>query len=111
MFIGICDGAASMVLANEKSVNDNLIPLVKIVAWNRTGCDPSIMGIGPVEAIRGILRVTGLTLSHIDLIEINEAFAGQYLSCEKELGLNRDKVNLNGGAIALGHPLGRYIIT
>jgi acetyl-CoA acyltransferase 2 len=70
------------------------------------GCDPSIMGIGPVEAIRGVLRASKLSLDQIDLIEINEAFAAQYLACEKELGLDRKKVNVSGGAIALGHPLG-----
>lgn len=104
---GICDGAASLVLANEEIVSKNgLKPLARVVAWHRVGCDPTIMGIGPVEAIRGILKATGLTLVDIDLVEINEAFAAQYLACEKELGLDRNKSNLNGGAIALGHPLG-----
>jgi acetyl-CoA acyltransferase 2 len=104
---GICDGAASIVLSDEAGVKaNNLKPLVRVVAWHRVGCDPTIMGIGPVEAIRGVLKVSGLTLDQIDIVEINEAFAGQYLSCEKELGLDRNKTNLNGGAIALGHPLG-----
>lgn len=104
---GICDGAASLVVASEEaSKANNLKPLVRLVAWNRCGCDPSIMGIGPVEAIRGTLRVAKLTLNDIDIVEINEAFGAQYLACEKELGLDRSKVNLCGGAIALGHPLG-----
>jgi len=104
---GICDGAASLVLASEDVVkSENLKPLVRVVAWHRVGCDPSIMGIGPVEAIRGILKATNMTLDNIDLIEINEAFAAQYIACERELGLDRNKVNTNGGAIALGHPLG-----
>jgi acetyl-CoA acetyltransferase len=76
------------------------------VAWHYEGVDPRIMGIGPVVAIRGVLRKAGLTLKEIDLLEINEAFAAQYLAVEKELGLDREKVNVNGGAVALGHPLG-----
>ena len=104
---GICDGAASLVVASEAAVvENNSKPLARIVAWHRVGCDPSIMGIGPVEAIRGALNAAGLTLAQMDLVEINEAFAAQYLACEKELGLDRNKSNLNGGAIALGHPLG-----
>ena len=70
------------------------------------GCEPAIMGIGPVEASRKALQRAGLQLEDMDLIEINEAFAAQYLACERELGLDRDKVNVNGGAIALGHPVG-----
>jgi hypothetical protein len=104
---GICDGAAALVIAGESAVrSEGLKPLVRMVAWHRVGCEPSIMGIGPVEAIRGVLKASGLTLGQIDLVEINEAFAGQYLSCEKELDLDRSKTNVNGGAIALGHPLG-----
>lgn len=104
---GISDGAASLVVASEAAVNlHKLKPLARIVAFQRVGCDPTIMGIGPVEAIRGALKAAGLTLAQIDLVEINEAFAAQYLACEKELGLDRSKTNLNGGAIALGHPLG-----
>lgn len=104
---GICDGAASLVLAGEQSVKENhLKPLARVVAWNRVGCEPSEMGIGPVEAIRGALQAANLTLNDMDLIEINEAFAAQYLACEKALGLDRSKSNVNGGAIALGHPLG-----
>ena len=104
---GICDGAASLIVASEEACKSHgLDPLARVVAWARVGCDPSIMGIGPVEAIRGCLRKTGLSLSSIDIVEINEAFAAQYLSCEKELGLDRSITNANGGAIAVGHPLG-----
>jgi acetyl-CoA acyltransferase 2 len=104
---GISDGAASLVVASEGAVKEQgLQPLSRIVAWSRVGCDPSIMGIGPVEAIREALKAAGLTLKDMDIVEINEAFAAQYLSCEKELGLDREKTNQNGGAIAVGHPLG-----
>ncbi len=104
---GICDGAASLVVASEEAVKANgLKPLARVVAWSRVGCDPSIMGIGPVEAIRNALKAANLTLNDMDLVEINEAFAAQYLSCEKELGLDRSKTNASGGAIAIGHPLG-----
>jgi acetyl-CoA acyltransferase 2 len=104
---GISDGAASLVVASEIAVKEHgLQPLSRIVAWSRVGCDPSIMGIGPVEAIREALKAAGLTLKDMDIVEINEAFAAQYLSCEKELGLDREKTNPNGGAIAVGHPLG-----
>lgn len=104
---GITDGAASMVIAGAEAVQENnLKPLTRIVSWARVGCDPSIMGIGPVDAIRNALTAANLTLADIDLVEINEAFAAQFLACEKELGLDREKCNLNGGAISLGHPLG-----
>lgn len=104
---GICDGAASLIVASEEAVKaNNMVPLARVVAWNRVGCDPSIMGIGPVEAIRGALKAANLTLQDMDLVEINEAFAAQYLACEKELGLDPTKSNVNGGAIAMGHPLG-----
>lgn len=104
---GICDGAASLIVADAVSVKAHgLTPLARIVGWHRVGCDPSIMGIGPVEAIRGALKAAGLTLQQMDLVEINEAFAAQYLACEKELGLDPNKSNVNGGAIAVGHPLG-----
>lgn len=103
---GISDGAASMIVASETACKThNMKPLSRMVAWKRVGCDPSIMGIGPVEAILGALKTANLSLDQMDLIEINEAFAAQYLACEKELGLDRSKVNKNGGAIALGHPL------
>jgi acetyl-CoA acyltransferase 2 len=104
---GITDGAAAVVLSTaEKAAADGLKPLARIVSWGITGCDPSFMGIGPVPASRIALERAGLSLKQIDLIEVNEAFACQYLAVEKELGLDRHKVNVNGGAIALGHPLG-----
>jgi acetyl-CoA acyltransferase 2 len=104
---GICDGAAAVVVASsERAQQRGLKTLAKIVSWGITGCDPAIMGIGPVDAIRISLRRAGLALDQMDLIEVNEAFAPQYLAVEKELGLNRERVNVNGGAIALGHPLG-----
>jgi acetyl-CoA acetyltransferase len=77
-----------------------------LTQWATVGVDPTLMGMGPAPATRMVLDKAGLTLDDIDLVEVNEAFAAQYLSVEKELGLNRDKVNVNGGAIALGHPLG-----
>lgn len=103
---GICDGAAAVVLTTkEKAQKSGLKYLGKILAWDYAGVDPSIMGIGPVYAIQKVLKKAGLKLDQIDLFEINEAFAAQYLAVEKELGLDRNKVNVNGGAIALGHPL------
>ncbi|CAM9148058.1 unnamed protein product [Discosporangium mesarthrocarpum] len=104
---GICDGAGSLVLASGEALGpNNLEPLAEVVSWHEVGCDPSIMGIGPAEAIRGALKKAELELEDIDLVEVNEAFAGQFLAVEKELGLDRARTNLNGGAIALGHPLG-----
>jgi acetyl-CoA acetyltransferase family protein len=104
---GIVDGGAALVLASEKAVRHRgLQPLGRLVAWAVVGVEPSLMGMGPAPAIRRLLELTRLELPDIDLLEINEAFAAQYLSVEKELGLDRDKVNVNGGAIALGHPLG-----
>ncbi|MCB9704515.1 MAG: acetyl-CoA C-acetyltransferase [Myxococcales bacterium] len=103
---GICDGAGALIVASEEAVKrHNLTPLARLVAWHVSGVDPTIMGIGPVPAIRGVLERSGLGLDAIDLVEINEAFAPQYLACEKELGLDRAKTNVDGGAIALGHPL------
>ena len=104
---GIADGAAAVVLATAgHAAARNLQPLARLVSWGVTGCDPAIMGIGPVAAIKTALARAGMTLDQIDLFEINEAFACQYLAVEKELGLERNKVNVNGGAIAIGHPLG-----
>jgi acetyl-CoA acyltransferase 2 len=104
---GIADGAAAMVLSTAAAaVRRKLKPLARIISWGVAGCDPAIMGIGPVPAIRSALERAGMTLSQIDLVEVNEAFACQYLAVEKELGLDRTKVNVNGGAVALGHPLG-----
>jgi acetyl-CoA acetyltransferase family protein len=99
----------------DEAQKRNLNPLGRIVSWGIAGVDPKIMGSGPVPASRKALEKAGLKLDDIDLIEVNEAFAAQYLSVEKELGLDRNKVNVNGGAIALGHPLGatgtRLVIT
>jgi acetyl-CoA acetyltransferase family protein len=104
---GIVDGGAALVLGSEKAVRDRgLTPLARLTGWAIVGVDPSLMGMGPVPATHQALQRASLTLDHIDLFEINEAFAAQYLAVEKELGLNRERVNVNGGAIALGHPLG-----
>jgi len=104
---GIVDGGAALLLASEDGVKRHgLTPLGRLVAWASVGVEPSLMGMGPAPATRKVLEKTGLSLEDMDLIEVNEAFAAQYLSVEKELGLDRDKVNVNGGAIALGHPLG-----
>lgn len=103
---GIVDGAAMLVIAAREKTDGARKPLARIVGWGVTGCDPEVMGIGPVPAIRSALERTGLTLDQIGLIEINEAFAGQILAVAKELELDHEKLNVNGGAIALGHPLG-----
>lgn len=103
---GICDGAGVVILASGEAVKKHgLTPLARLVQWHVAGVEPTIMGIGPVPAIRGALERSGRSQDDMDLVEINEAFAPQYLACEKELGLDRDKVNVDGGAIALGHPL------
>jgi acetyl-CoA acetyltransferase family protein len=103
---GIADGAAAVVLTTREIAGDRgLTPLARIVSWAAVGCEPALMGIGPVPAIRKALERAGLSLNQLDLIEVNEAFATQYLAVEKELGLDREKVNVNGGAVALGHPL------
>ncbi len=104
---GICDGAAALVVASRDAAEKRgLKPLARLVQWGVAGCDPKIMGIGPAPAIRQALNRAGLKLDQIDLVEVNEAFAPQYLAVEKELGLARDRTNVDGGAIALGHPLG-----
>ena len=104
---GIVDGAAAVVVTREKTAKERgLKPIGRIVSWAAVGVDPRIMGIGPVPASQQALRAAGLTLDQMDRIEVNEAFAAQYLAVEKALGLNRHKTNVNGGAIALGHPLG-----
>jgi acetyl-CoA acyltransferase 2 len=103
---GICDGSASLVVASEAACKEHsLQPLARVVSWARTGCDPSIMGVGPVKSIEAALKAANLTLDDMDVVEINEAFAAQYLACEKALGLDRSKTNIHGGALALGHPL------
>jgi acetyl-CoA acetyltransferase family protein len=104
---GIVDGAAALVIAGGEFVEERGVkPLGRIVSWAYAGVEPDVMGIGPVPAVRKALEKAGLKLADIDLVEVNEAFAGQYLAVEKELGLDRAKTNVNGGAIALGHPLG-----
>nr|XP_020669150.1 3-ketoacyl-CoA thiolase, mitochondrial [Pogona vitticeps] len=104
---GICDGAGVVVIASEDAVKKhNLTPLARIVSYHSVGCDPNIMGIGPVPAITEALKKAGLSLKDMDLVEVNEAFAPQYLAVEKVLGLDPEKTNIHGGAIALGHPLG-----
>src|SRR5882762_348991 len=113
---GIVDGGAAVVVTSlEQAQKRGLSPLGRIVNWGVAGVDPKLMGRGPVPATKLALQRAGLTLDYIDLIEVNEAFAAQYLAVEKELGLDRSKVNVNGGAIALGHPLGatgtRLVIT
>jgi len=104
---GIVDGAAALVIAGEEFVKRrNVKPLGRIISWAYAGVEPDVMGIGPVPAVRKALEKANLKLEEIDLVEVNEAFAAQYLAVEKELGLDRARTNVNGGAIALGHPLG-----
>ncbi|MBI5512504.1 MAG: acetyl-CoA C-acetyltransferase [Deltaproteobacteria bacterium] len=104
---GICDGAAALVLAGGDWARERgLKALARVVAWGVAGVEPSLMGIGPAPAIRQCLARSGMTLDQLDLVEVNEAFAPQYLAVEKELGLDRERTNVDGGAIALGHPLG-----
>jgi acetyl-CoA acetyltransferase family protein len=103
---GIVDGGAAVVIAGEDYVKSrDQKPAGRIVSWAYAGVEPEIMGIGPVPATRQALEKAGLKLSDMDLVEVNEAFAAQYLAVEKELGLDRSRTNVNGGAIALGHPL------
>ena len=113
---GIVDGAAALVICGEEYVKRrDAKPVGRIVSWAYAGVEPEIMGIGPVPATRQALAKAGLKLADMDLVEVNEAFAAQYLAVEKELGLDRARTNVNGGAIALGHPLGatgtRLVIT
>src|SRR5580704_1105072 len=104
---GIVDGGAALLLASQEAVDRRgLRPIGRLVDWASVGVEPSFMGMGPAPATRAVLARSGLSLDDLDLIEVNEAFAGQYLSVEKELGLDRDRVNVNGGGIALGHPVG-----
>jgi acetyl-CoA acetyltransferase family protein len=103
---GIVDGAAALVVASRAEAEARgLKPLARVAAWGIAGVPPEVMGIGPVPASRQALQAAGLRVEDMDLVEVNEAFAGQYLAVEKELGLDREKTNVNGGAIALGHPL------
>ncbi len=104
---GVVDGGAALVLASPDAVERHALkPMGRLVGWAAVGVEPRLMGMGPAPATRQLLDKLGLTLDDVDLIEVNEAFAGQYLAVERELGLDRAKVNVNGGAIALGHPLG-----
>lgn len=104
---GISDGAGAVILASEKAVRDlGLKPLARLVGYSVVGVEPTIMGIGPAPAIEKLLKTAGKKLSDIDLVEINEAFGAQTLACQKELKLDMEKLNVNGGAIALGHPVG-----
>jgi acetyl-CoA C-acetyltransferase len=113
---GICDGATALVVTSRAVARERgLQPLGTILGWGLAGVPPEVMGIGPVPASRRALEAAGLSVENMDLVEINEAFAAQYLAVERELGLDRAKTNVNGGAIALGHPLGssgaRLILT
>jgi acetyl-CoA C-acetyltransferase len=104
---GITDGAAALVLASESFVKRNhLKPLARVMAAVSAGVDPRTMGIGPVPAMRKLRENTGLAVNDFDLIELNEAFAAQVLACDRELHFDRSRLNVNGGAIALGHPIG-----
>ena len=104
---GITDGAAALVLASEEEVaRAGVEPLGRVAAWTSAGVDPARMGIGPVPAVRALLEKTKLTLADVDLVELNEAFAAQVVACARDLPLELAKVNVNGGAIALGHPIG-----
>jgi acetyl-CoA C-acetyltransferase len=104
---GITDGAAAAVLVEEEQAAAlGLKPLLRLVAWAQAGVDPNYMGIGPVPATRKAMARAGMTIDDFDLIEINEAFAPQVLACERELGYDPERANIDGGAIALGHPIG-----
>ncbi|HEX7336125.1 MAG TPA: acetyl-CoA C-acetyltransferase [Gemmatimonadales bacterium] len=104
---GICDGAAALVLASERFATERGVrPLGRLVAWASVGVEPALMGIGPAPASRKALARAGLKLDDMDLVEVNEAFAAQYLAVEQELGLDRERTNVEGGAVAIGHPLG-----
>ncbi len=104
---GVTDGSAACVVASAAAVEEHgLNPIAKVVAWASAGVDPKVMGLGPVPATRKLLAQTGLSLSDIDLVELNEAFAAQVIACDRELGLNPETLNVHGGSIALGHPIG-----
>lgn len=104
---GICDGAGSIIMATEEAVKEHgLTPLARLASYQVSGCDPRIMGIGPAPAIRGALDKVNMKIEDVCRFEINEAFAAQFLACQKELNLDMEKTNIHGGAISLGHPLG-----
>jgi acetyl-CoA acetyltransferase family protein len=102
---GICDGGAAVVIAAEDAVPAGVKPLGRLVSWAVAGVEPRYMGIGPAPAARKALAKAGMTLDQMDLVEVNEAFSAQYVAVEKELGLDRERTNVDGGAIAIGHPL------
>jgi acetyl-CoA C-acetyltransferase len=113
---GINDGAAAIILASDEAVKKHgLKPIAKLVSWGQGGVDPKIMGVGPVPASKQAMKKAGLKISDMDIIEANEAFAAQSIAVARELGFEMSKVNLNGGALALGHPVGatgaRIIVT
>lgn len=113
---GVNDGASAVILTHADKANElGLKPLARIVGVGRGACHPSVMGISPVPAVKDLLNKTGLKMEDFELIELNEAFAGQYLGCEKELGLNREITNVNGSGVGMGHPVGstgcRLIVT
>ena len=113
---GITDGAAAvLVLSREAAARQGITPMARIVGWRVVGVAPEVMGIGPVPAVRGVTAATGVPLSEIDLVELNEAFAAQVIAVERDLALDRERLNVNGGAIALGHPIGcsgtRVVVT
>jgi acetyl-CoA C-acetyltransferase len=113
---GINDGSAGLVIMSAEKAKDlNIQPIARIKAVGRGGCHPSVMGLSPVPAVNQLLSRSGLKLDDFELIEVNEAFAAQYIGCEKELGLNREITNVNGSGIGLGHPVGatgaRLIVT
>jgi acetyl-CoA C-acetyltransferase len=104
---GLTDGAAALVVMDEnRAAAEGRVPLARVLGWSWAGVPPEIMGIGPVPATQKVLERTGLTMADIDLIEINEAFAAQVIACERELKFDRDKVNVRGGGISVGHPIG-----
>ncbi|MCL4136340.1 UNVERIFIED_CONTAM: hypothetical protein GTU68_019118 [Idotea baltica] len=104
---GVCDGAGAVIIASEEACKEhNLTPLARLVGYGIAGVEPTEMGIGPVPAIQKVLKVAGMSLNDVGMIEINEAFAPQTLACQRALDINPDLLNMNGGAIALGHPLG-----
>ena len=113
---GINDGAAALVLASGEAVEKyGLKPMAKLIGWGQGGVDPKIMGVGPVVASRNAMKKAGVTIDDIDLVEANEAFAAQSIAVARELGFDMDQVNVNGGAISIGHPVGasgaRIIVT
>ena len=104
---GVTDGASSMLVASGSAVaKHKLKPMARIIAYAQAGVDPKVMGIGPVPATKKLLDETQFALNDIDLIELNEAFAAQVIACDRELHFDRDKLNVHGGAISLGHPIG-----